>query len=689
MIAQNYDDPSPSSSPSELGAPSNIPSASLKPSLSTRPSGIPSANPSLSPSKSYSPSETPLTSSDFTYFYINHCAGISRRRYNSILSNEIIHGPGVVTHDVDCIDWCLQNPFPFLAGVEIFNSTVQFACICLIDAYPLPVGPSDYDPVAKRIEYLGSENFATGPVQQTHGNSLIRCYKNNRYGATSKPSSEPSLLPSLMPSQEPSLIPSTTPSSIPSESPSEGSAVPSLTPSSSPSLSPSLSSSPSSLPSSTPSDVPSLSSQPSVTSSDNPSSFPSSTPSLRPSLEPTLHPSSEPSLSLKPSSSPSISIEPTITSEPSWPEQPSTTPSYMPSEMPSLLPSVPPSTVLPTTTSLPSYTPLTSSDFSYFGQGTCRSASNSKYNYVQSYNFYTSTTDAIDCIDWCLQNPHTELSGMYITRYPTIGHAICYCLIDASPIPFSPTDYEPIQNQVQYSNAIVGGAAVVNSNRQSSTLGPIEMTDGRDEVDLKIDCYVNNRYGALPTSQPSSSNLPTISIQPSSNCANDVMTFRTWFFWNMVRVRVRVRDRGDLNGNLLQKDCSTSIDDTTINAFEYNWVYTSGGKEHKVFQFQYTLDPDTIRDSVIFNQRNSHIELCHAVERGCSSRLNKRIIRIPVRRQSIGSLFGDPHITTFDGLQFDCQGELDDCEIYNIFTDFLLTYNDTLFSLQPPESLLL
>ncbi|GFH57665.1 hypothetical protein CTEN210_14141 [Chaetoceros tenuissimus] len=106
------------------------------------------------------------------------------------------------------------------------------------------------------------------------------------------PSDQPSSLPSSMPSDIPSDVPSSLPSSMPSDIPSD---VPSDQPSSLPSSMPSdipsdvPSDQPSSLPSSMPSDIPS------DVPSDQPSSLPSSMPSDIPSNVPSSMPSDVPS----------------------------------------------------------------------------------------------------------------------------------------------------------------------------------------------------------------------------------------------------------------------------------------------------------------------------------------------------------------------------------------------------------
>jgi hypothetical protein len=111
----------------------------------------------------------------------------------------------------------------------------------------------------------------------------------------------------------------------------------------------------------------------------------------------------------------------------------------------------------------------------------------------------------------------------------------------------------------------------------------------------------------------------------------------------------------DVNAQLLQSDCSSPILDTAISdglqqkGWDQIYAYVS---------FNYTLDPTTARDSTIFNKATASIEVCHVVWLGSSTKRDKQIIKIPLREPgSFAGLFGDPHIRTFDGLQYDCQGK--------------------------------
>ena len=117
---------------------------------------------------------------------------------------------------------------------------------------------------------------------------------------------------------------------------------------------------------------------------------------------------------------------------------------------------------------------------------------------------------------------------------------------------------------------------------------------------------------------------------------------------------VRLNDLDTLNGELLQKDCFTSIDDTDVlpGFVTYPWddTYTHA-------TFNYTFDPTTARDSVLFNEATNSIEVCHVVHLGSSTIKDERVVSIRVPPPAtVAGLFGDPHIMTFDGLQYDCQG---------------------------------
>jgi hypothetical protein len=111
----------------------------------------------------------------------------------------------------------------------------------------------------------------------------------------------------------------------------------------------------------------------------------------------------------------------------------------------------------------------------------------------------------------------------------------------------------------------------------------------------------------------------------------------------------------DVNAQLLQSDCSSPILDTTISDGLQQW-----GWDHiyDYVSFNYTLDSTTVRDSAIFSKAASAIEVCHVVWLGNSNKRDKQIIKIPLREPgTFAGLFGDPHIRTFDGLQYDCQGK--------------------------------
>lgn len=62
---------------------------------------------------------------------------------------------------------------------------------------------------------------------------------------------------------------------------------------------------------------------------------------------------------------------------------------------------------------------------------------------------------------------------------------------------------------------------------------------------------------------------------------------------------------------LFQKDCSTPVVDTSITVQE-SWV-NSFDYKYEMVAFGYTLDSETVRDSIIFNSDSSEIEVCHVV----------------------------------------------------------------------------
>lgn len=119
------------------------------------------------------------------------------------------------------------------------------------------------------------------------------------------------------------------------------------------------------------------------------------------------------------------------------------------------------------------------------------------------------------------------------------------------------------------------------------------------------------------------------------------------------------KDRlGDFRAALLQKDCKSAIIDTQVNVeLNSKWDDYSWDENYNYTDFKYTLDPETARNSVIFNAATSSIEVCHVVWLGSSKKRSKQKITIDVPEPgTFGGMFGDPHIVTFDGLQYDCQG---------------------------------
>jgi hypothetical protein len=117
--------------------------------------------------------------------------------------------------------------------------------------------------------------------------------------------------------------------------------------------------------------------------------------------------------------------------------------------------------------------------------------------------------------------------------------------------------------------------------------------------------------------------------------------------------------KGDLvdqvNSELMQKDCVNPIEDTDITYGIEHWEWD---QIYEYVVFRSTLDPETVRESVIFNEATSTIEVCHVVWLGSNPKRDKQIIKVPVPKPgTFAGLFGDPHIVTFDGLQYDCQGK--------------------------------
>jgi hypothetical protein len=113
----------------------------------------------------------------------------------------------------------------------------------------------------------------------------------------------------------------------------------------------------------------------------------------------------------------------------------------------------------------------------------------------------------------------------------------------------------------------------------------------------------------------------------------------------------------DFQAKLLQKDCSSPITDTNITT-ELHHSLQYWDDMYNFTDFRYTLDPITVRDSVIFDQATSTIQVCHVAWLGNSNSKTKQIITINVPAPgTFGGMFGDPHIVTFDGLQYDCQGK--------------------------------
>jgi hypothetical protein len=126
----------------------------------------------------------------------------------------------------------------------------------------------------------------------------------------------------------------------------------------------------------------------------------------------------------------------------------------------------------------------------------------------------------------------------------------------------------------------------------------------------------------------------------------------------------------------------TPIEDIGITIQE-TWV-SSFGYEYEIVAIGYTLDSETVRDSIIFNLESSEIEICHvATLADAPNVVDGQVLKIfvgpphecgplPFFSDSyhipqltstsfqfhlgiFAGLFGDPHIMTFDEQLFDCQ----------------------------------
>lgn len=126
-----------------------------------------------------------------------------------------------------------------------------------------------------------------------------------------------------------------------------------------------------------------------------------------------------------------------------------------------------------------------------------------------------------------------------------------------------------------------------------------------------------------------------------------IYTFMSsWTSGNTITVNYVVKKDylARIQSELLQVDCSSLIDDTdvvkalSVSSWDNNHNYTS---------FMYTLDPETARNSDIFNDETSSIEVCHTVRKDNSNKRDKQVFTIPVREPgTFAGLFGDPHIMT-------------------------------------------
>lgn len=81
------------------------------------------------------------------------------------------------------------------------------------------------------------------------------------------------------------------------------------------------------------------------------------------------------------------------------------------------------------------------------------------------------------------------------------------------------------------------------------------------------------------------------------NAAGAFVFMSSWTGGNTITANYLV-SRDDFNGDLLQKDCVTPIEDTSVTEIIDNWIWD---EEYNFTSFMYTLDPGTARSSVIFN----------------------------------------------------------------------------------------
>jgi hypothetical protein len=116
----------------------------------------------------------------------------------------------------------------------------------------------------------------------------------------------------------------------------------------------------------------------------------------------------------------------------------------------------------------------------------------------------------------------------------------------------------------------------------------------------------------------------SILFQPG---AVDVIFQESWTGGNGIWANYLIGRNQNHTAQLFQKDCTTPITDTSITivpplSITMNFSYDN-------VNFGYTLDQNTVQDSVIFNSASSEIEVCHVVTlTDVPDKVSKQVIRI-------------------------------------------------------------
>jgi hypothetical protein len=120
------------------------------------------------------------------------------------------------------------------------------------------------------------------------------------------------------------------------------------------------------------------------------------------------------------------------------------------------------------------------------------------------------------------------------------------------------------------------------------------------------------------------SNIDPSIFQPG---AVDVIFQESWTSGNRIWANYLIGRDQNHTAELYQKDCTTPIRDTSIT-IEQPWLYTMNFTYDNV-GFGYTLDRNTVRNSVIFNSTSSEIEVCHVVAlTDVPDKVSKQVIKI-------------------------------------------------------------